>query len=1287
MKKPSSLSALISKFLLLTSSIILFAGIFCQAQDPFTATPASGCAPLTVKFEDTSGSPSRSWNLGNGNPPNGLVDPQTTYTEDGDYIVTLTLASGVTQTRTIHVYALPTPNFTFNNPSGCAPLKVDFTDDSDPGSGVITEWLWAFGDGGSSTEQNPDDYEFLSPGDYAISLKVTNEFGCERTGSALNSTISVNGPIASFTADEKTVCQVPATIEFNNTSGNNLTYKWDFKDGSAIDTSPDLTVRHEFKQAGTYEVELKARDVSGCESSETMVINIGNEPGLEMTPSALQICSGETVTFTETGTSTILSRDWDFGNGVKVSGPPPEITYKATTTTKFNVTLTAQLQGKACTSKVTKVIEVVAMPTPNFTYKADCNYNVTFTSTSTNASRVEWYIANLLASTQKTFSRNLPSSTPYEIMLIAYNSLGCSDTLETNVSAASRPLAAFSPFQEQDCVAPSLAGCASPGAPFNLQLKNLSAPATGLTYLWRFGHASTPTSPSTSTEKDPLHEYAVKGRFELTLIVTNAAGCKDTVSSFVNVETQTPVAKFTISDTKVCARKDITFRDDSDNATFWCWDFGDESPPVSGKVVTHSYVVPGIYSVTLTAKNAGCFSVLTKTNVIEVMDPLILFTVAPRNCNDPLNVSLINESDRESDTRITWDFGDGSLTSDDPNLPDHRYAKSGNYTITLSGTDLGTGCTTEHKVPVPVEKLEAIFDLDNVKLCKGETVKFTDQSEYAVSWSWSFGSAGFSTEQHPLVRFNQPGDQDIVLEVTDAAGCKKQASFQLPVINILGDFSFTATSNCDELTVNFTDLSFGTPPIQSWSWDFGNDLPENTAKDPSGVVYDALGTYAIRLKLKNTDGDECNYVKQNAITFTKPIPFFSPSKPAACIDEVVTLNNTSAYATSFTWDFKDGRGSTDPHASIRYSATGPYTIKLTADDGIGCKQSIEIKDVITITKPVAAFSATNVKSDCPPLITTFTYDPDASGSNVTQWNWSFGDGKFSVVKSPVYTYLKPGNFDVSLRVTDSNGCSDTTVVEKLVQVGGPYGDFYNGIPGGTCVFQNVPFTAITTNAVKHVWDFGDGIVTDTEQGTEVSHTYTTSGFYTTSLVLIDANGCKFPAEGNGSVVIHDTTAVDFSYAPKCIFESEPFVLEASAEEDVAMSWEWIIENTTAGTEQQLAMALDSAAEFKVTLRAINEHGCPSSVSHVLPVYGNLTFIPNVFTPNADGYNASFVIPNAEKSQWDIKIFNRWGYPVYEKDNYLSDWDGDGADTGVYYYYVVNSFCKDRSYKGIISIMR
>jgi gliding motility-associated-like protein len=395
------------------------------------------------------------------------------------------------------------------------------------------------------------------------------------------------------------------------------------------------------------------------------------------------------------------------------------------------------------------------------------------------------------------------------------------------------------------------------------------------------------------------------------------------------------------------------------------------------------------------------------------------------------------------------------------------------------------------------------------------------------------------------------------------------------------------------------------------------------------------------------------------------------------------LNNSSTNAVSFTWNFGDGRTSNGTQAQIAYPAAGQYNITLNATDAYGCTKSLTKNKVITVTQPVADFEAFDTSSECPPLISIFR---DKSTGDIKKWEWDFGDGHSSVVQNPACTYLRPGNFDVHLSVTDVNGCSDAVEKEQLVTIGGPNGSFTSAVSGNFCMGKLVPFSATTTNTVNHRWDFGDGTVEDTGTKTDPQHAYTSLGSHNTSLVLIDAKGCQVVAEGQVKIVINDTTAIDFAYSPECITVGKPFLLDAEAD-DSDVDWQWVIADQKVGITQQLSMTIDSAGQYEVTLHALNQYGCLSTVSHVVPVQGALTFIPNVFTPNGDNYNPYFIVKDLEKSNWDIYVYNRYGHPVFEKHDYQNNWDGDDLPAGVYYYTLINSVCRDLNYKGIVSIRR
>lgn len=1266
MRKPSflSVSSVLSRILLVISPLILTTSICIGQTANFSADITSGCFPLTVKFSDTSTGAisSWSWNFGNGNSSE-LQSPSAVYSSPGIYSVTLTVSNGLqtdTEIKTgyISVRGFPDVTFSYNPPAGCAPLAVKFTDKTNTSFGTITDWFWVFGDGGTSTEPNPT-HVYTSSGNRSVSLKVRNQFGCEKT-KVIESAITVQGPSVAFKASSTLVCQVPASIQFTNQSTGNgtLAYTWDFGDG---ETSTSESPTHTYTKPGSYTAKLSAKDTQGCESIHSVIINAGSEDGLNFTPSASKICLGEPITFTAQAKAPMLSRVWDFGNNTSSTELNPSFSYTSPGT--YQVTLKALLQGNTCESVVTKTIEVLRLPKPDFTYTSDCNYKVTFNNTSQYATRYEWYVQGALSANTKSFTFPFSSSGDQAVRLIAFNDLNCSTTLDKTITIRAKPVAAFTPNLEQDCLAPSLSGC----APFVIQFKNTSSSPSSFTSEWTFGDGTT------SVSQEPSHTYTNKGTYTLTLKIKDATGCISTRSATVTVSDVKPVAKFIADKTTVCAREDVKFSDQSQNATFWCWDFGDGSTS-SGKDVSHSYTTPGIYTVTLTTKNGGCSDTYQITNAITVRDPYVDFKIE-KNCSDPYTINLVNLSSNY--TSLEWDFDDG-ITSN-TNVSSHQYASVGEYEVRLTSKNTATNCITELVVPVLIQDVKADFEIDNPKPCKGALVNFKDKSE-SVSWrEWTLGNNTTSNSLNAFTNYPDPGTYTVTLTTFDTDGCSDQKILPVTVLDIQGDFTFQGVSTCDELTVQFQDQSTGSPSLLAWAWDFGDG---QTSIDTNPLhVYQNTGSYPVKLTLTNAEGN-CSFIKSNAVNFTTPLPDFITAKPALCIDDPILITNMSMYANTFAWDFGDGRFSDATNPQIAYPVTGNYSVKLTATDSYGCEKSITKTNFISITKPVAGFDAFETSGECPPLTTIFQ---NKSTGSVKEWHWDFGNGLSSVLPDPANTYLKAGSFDVKLMVADINGCTDTTVVEKLVNVGGPAGSFSTDLSGDACLNKTVSFTANTTNTVTHRWDFGDGFVEDVPEMNTVHH-YTAVGSVTASLVLFDDKGCKVVADGEMKITVNDTTKVDFDYSPKCIFEGEYFSLQALSTED-EMIWAWEIQGQPAGDGQEQEILIDTAGEHQVVLRAMNRYGCTSLISKVVPVHGNVTFIPNVFTPDSDDLNAVFEITDIEKSKWDLQIYNRWGKGAFSQDHYTNDWNGGDLSTGVYYYILTNSFCRERTYKGNVTIIR
>lgn len=164
----------------------------------FTGSPTSGCAPLTVNFTDqsTNTPTSWSWDFGDGGTSTAQ-NPSHQYTVGGNYTVTLTATNAAgsdaevkTNYISVNSGAAPVANFSGTPTSGDAPLSVSFTDLS---SGSPTSWSWTFGDGGTSTAQNPS-YVYNNPGTYNVTLNVTN--ACGSDGETKVAYITVTGSAA-----------------------------------------------------------------------------------------------------------------------------------------------------------------------------------------------------------------------------------------------------------------------------------------------------------------------------------------------------------------------------------------------------------------------------------------------------------------------------------------------------------------------------------------------------------------------------------------------------------------------------------------------------------------------------------------------------------------------------------------------------------------------------------------------------------------------------------------------------------------------------------------------------------------------------------------------------------------------------------------------------------------------------------------------------------------------------------------------------------------------------------
>jgi uncharacterized repeat protein (TIGR01451 family) len=269
-------------------------------------------------------------------------------------------------------------------------------------------------------------------------------------------------------------------------------------------------------------------------------------------------------------------------------------------------------------------------------------------------------------------------------------------------------------------------------------------------------------------------------------------------------------------------------------------------------------------------------------------------------------------------------------------------------------------------------------------------------------------------------------------------------------------------------------------------------VPSRSARAPAPGL---LGLAAIGILLALV-------VPSSARAQEAPLAAFNVAPPIGCATpHTVFFTDQSTAVASWAWDFGDGGTSTAQNPIHSYVTPGEYQVTLTATNPFGEDVAI---DTISISVPSASFRATPTFG-CGPLEVTFT-DESTSEADLASWSWDLGDGSSSTEQNPIHTYDEPGTYDVTLTVTDANGCSDPEVRAFFVQVIGPKPDFTADVVAGP-VPLDVTFTDETVAGSPPIgwsWDLGDGTTSSLRNP---SHTYPNAGVYDVSLTVQDLDGC------------------------------------------------------------------------------------------------------------------------------------------------------------------------------------
>lgn len=1169
-------------FVKLTSAKKIVTGIFfcmlcfsslrvdAQLNANFTADSTSGCELLSLALTNLStGATSYLWEIydagGSLVSSSTLTNPTFFLISPGAYTVSLTAydagggSDNLTITNYAYIYTNPVAEFLSSATEGCPGTEFTFIDNSIPGGyGSIDDYYWVI-TGAPTLPSTPSiNYSFSAPGTYTVYLFVTDGGGCS---DYVSETVTIFDSVhADFTSDVAVSCSVPITVNFTNlsTGTGSLTYEWDFGDGGS---STDLNPSYTYSTYGTYDVTLIVTNADGCTDTITLsdYVSISPTADIDFTVSPDTICVGESVTFDNLAASSTGSWDWSFGDGGTSTSFEPTHTY--TTAGTYSVTLDADFGG-GCTGSIAhaNIITVLAAPIVSFTSTSPytvCEnpFSVSFTSVVSGGPVSYLWTFEDVSGTYLSSSAN-PTYTwtalgSYDVSLTVTNSFGCSATYSVNDYVTIDDL-------EITPVASPIGGC----KPLTV---NFSATAgeTLVTYEWELGDG---TSSSSST---PSGTYDSVGCYTVTIIGTSVSGCVDTttiVDLFCVGDTGT--AQLVVPDTACPGTPLEVYYLPLDSITAIIDGGFSTSITTSVDSTTVIGLPTGDHNVDFITWSHGCPDTLNADiHILEVVDSLMQVDYT---CDDPYTVQIhIDTTLASMSCGWVWEFGDGTTDSVSTD-PFHTYAEPGTYNVVVIYeciTDIecqGTGVTVYIQIPEANYVADPPFGCDTPFVAVFENLS-TDYINDDLTYEWDFGDGSpLVTTENPTHTYYEFEQYFVTLTVTDNRGCIDSFTDTVGISQVTAGYTLPDAGGCAPFTISLTDTSsslYG--EITTWIIDWGDDETDTFYNYIDVVSLEHTfyenANYYVTLTAIDEFGCTDDYV--DTIKAGLPVADFFVDDTIPCIGQLVYFTEeATGFGLDFSWDFGDGTTSDLANATHTYSALGYYDVTLIVEDVNGCTDTIVKPSYILTDTVYVDFTASVLVASCNYSLIEFN---SVVTDSICEYLWEFGDGGISVDPNPVYPYLAAGEYSVSLTVTDCNDCSSTIYKIGYVVVPGPYGTitFSDDTICADHEFE-IYISVASTDTLTLYLDNGDVISLDVEYSDSlttitVPYTYTASGIYYPTALLVDTNSCLGIISGMDSVWVGNDPDAQYLVPDPILCIGTPITFaDSSSGPDPIVLWVW-----------------------------------------------------------------------------------------------------------------------------------
>lgn len=469
-----------------------------------------------------------------------------------------------------------------------------------------------------------------------------------------------------------------------------------------------------------------------------------------------------------------------------------------------------------------------------------------------------------------------------------------------------------------------------------------------------------------------------------------------------------------------------------------------------------------------------------------------------------------------------------------------------------------------------------------------------------IGWSWDVdgnGTVDYNSSQVNHV-FPDSGNYECRLVVTANGGCTDTVTKTVRV-HPNPETSFTFDPECELTPTPFTDQSvIGTGSITSWHWLFGDGATSNV-QHPSHI-YASDGVYIASLMAYSAFGCSTSYTDSVEVFTIPDVDFTAPS---VCRNDTFKLKDVSTSIQGvinyWEWDFGDGFPTDfNQNTTHQYLTFGSYNVELTVATDKGCTNTV-VKNIDIYPVPIPAFSQIG---QCERQAVKFKDSSALSGmfgSELTKWEWEFGDGNKATNETVGNFYQAPGYYKVLHTPYSNYGCHTTEETEILIRPK-PRAHILikddHVCAGKKISFQDETYFDYkydTTGVTKWAWVFGDG---QTSKVKDPVNTYAEGGTYLTQLYVETTYGCYDSTERSTVVYFNPKAGFQLDTLEGCSPHCVTFVDQSYVKNGGLLNYLWDFGDQSKGqnVNPTHCYTLEDGsidAEYPVSLIVSTPEGC------------------------------------------------------------------------------------------------